>query len=264
MPIPKGEFDGNAAAFGKDEQEKSDSKSAFNQFAEDIAKVVPPTTESDPKIEQTDKTGDEDKKADRKFRKEFFQEKQKREALEQRLADLEKKPVSEKSQKAQELPKWWENLYGNNEASKNGFAVWSEQEETRQQEVIDKALKTIQARESLESQAVVKEEQNIDNEFDSFEENNDLTLTAKEKIDLLNIVDEFSPKDDDGNYLGATIPIEKAYEILELKRSIPSPTTQQRKQLAGITGGGKSGQGNSSTNQFRPGDWGGWRRVVGR
>ena len=40
MPIPKGEFDGNAPAFGKDEQEKSDSKSAFSQFKEDVAKVA--------------------------------------------------------------------------------------------------------------------------------------------------------------------------------------------------------------------------------
>ena len=80
---------------------------------------------------------------------------------------------------------------------------------------------------------------------------------------MLNIIDEFTPKDDDGNYLGATIPVEKAFEILEMKRSIPTAQTQQRKQLAGITGGGGSGKGQS-TQQFRPGDWGGWRKVVGK
>jgi hypothetical protein len=258
MPIPKGEFDGNAPAFGKDTADKSDSKSAFDQFNEDVAKVVPPTTEQEPK---TPIEGDEDKKADRKFRKEFFQEKQKREALEQRLAELEKPKPQVKEDLS--LPKWWTDLYGDTEASKKGFGVWHEQEEARQQEVIEKALKTIEARDSQESLAVKKEEENIDNEFDSFEENQGLTLTAKERIDVLNIIDEFTPKDDDGNYLGATIPVEKAYEILEMKRSIPSATTQQRKQLAGITGGGKSGQGQT-TQQFRPGDWGGWRRVVGR
>ncbi len=261
MSIPKGEFDGNAPAFGKDTAEKSDSKSAFTQFTEDIVKVVPPTTQEAEPTPQGDKVADDEKKADRKFRKEFFQEKQRREVLEQRLADLEK-PVKE-SVKSSEPPRWWKDLYGENEASKKGFEVWSEQEEARQQEVIDKALKTIQARETQESVAVKKEEENIDVEFDSFEEDSGLNLTAKDKVELLNIVDEFTPKDDDGNYLGATIPLDKAYEILEMKRSIPSAQTQQRKQLAGITGGGRSGQ-QKSTNQFRPGDWGGWRRVVGK
>ncbi len=257
MPIPKGEYDGNAPAFGKDTAEKSDSKSAFDQFNEDVAKVTPPVAKEEEPI-----VGDEDKKADRKFRKEFFQEKQKREALEQRLADLEKKPVREPI-KSQDVPKWWSDLYGSQEKSKQGYEVWEAAQQDRDQGLIDKALKTIQARESQDSIAVKKEEENIDAEFDSFEEDSGKELTAKERIDVLNIIDEFTPKDDDGNYLGATIPVEKAYEILELKRSVPSATTQQRKQLAGITGGGGSGK-SQSTQQFRPGDWGGWRRVVGK
>ena len=260
MPIPKGEFDGNAPAFGKDTAEKSDSKSAFTQFNEDIAKVAPPAAKEEEPVVPV--VGDEDKKADRKFRKEFFQEKQKREALEQRLADLEKAPVRE-TKKSQEVPKWWSDLYGSEEKSKQGYEVWETAQQDREQGLIDKALKTIQARETQDSVAVKKEEENIDAEFDSFEENSDINLTAKDKVELLNIVDEFTPKDDDGNYLGATIPLDKAYEILEMKRSIPSAQTQQRKQLAGITGGGRSGQGNS-TQTFRPGDWGGWRRVVGK
>jgi hypothetical protein len=256
----KGEFDGSLPAFGKDEQEKSDSKSAFTQFKEDIAKVAPPATSEAEPAPQGGKIVDEDKKAEKKFRKEFFQEKQKREALEQRLADLEKTPVREKSQ---EVPKWWSDLYGDEEKSKKGYEVWEAAQADREQGLIDKALKTIQARETQDSVAVKREEENIDAEFDSFEEDSGTTLTAKEKVDLLNIVEEFTPKDDDGNYLGATIPLDKAYEILELKRSVPSAQTQQRKQLAGITGGGRSGQG-STTPTFRPGDWGGWRRAVGK
>ena len=154
-------------------------------------------------------------------------------------------------------------MYGSEEKSKQGYEVWAAAQQDREQELIDKALKTIQARETQDSVAVKKEEENIDVEFDSFEEDSNISLTAKDKVELLNIVDEFTPKDDEGNYLGATIPLEKAYEILELKRSVPSAQTQQRKQLAGITGGGRSGQ-QKSTNQFRPGDWGGWRRVVGK
>lgn len=266
MPIPKGEFDGNEpVTFGKSGQD-DEHKSAFTEFTEKIAEVekplAPPAEKEGTKpTAQGEDTEQEDKtipyarfqKTNRKLAK----------ALEE-LEDLKAQgPVKTEVKKiVSEVPDFWKKLYGDNEASKEGYEVWAKAENEREQTYIDKTLKTLQQQQLQETQAVLKEEENIDNEFESFEETNG-SLSDKDKTEILGIIDEFTPKDEEGNYLGATIPIEKAYEILEMKRAIPSPATQQRKTLAGITGGGGVGKSNQS-QPFRPGDWGGWRRVVGR
>lgn len=47
-------------------------------------------------------------------------------------------------------------------------------------------------------------------------------LTEKEACDILDIVDEYTPKDKDGNYLGPLLPFDYAWEIYEIQKESQS------------------------------------------
>jgi hypothetical protein len=43
-------------------------------------------------------------------------------------------------------------------------------------------------------------------------------LTVQETSDILDVVDEYTPKDKDGNYLGPMLPFDYAWVIYQIKR----------------------------------------------
>ena len=137
MNIPKGEFDGNApVSFGKSGNDDQ-TKSAFSEFAENIAEVTQPTessaeteTKESKPARQGDNTDEEDKpipysrfqKTNRKLARaleELEDLKAQRPPETQRFRETIKETVKDTT----DLPEFWRKLYGDNDASKEGYRV---------------------------------------------------------------------------------------------------------------------------------------------
>lgn len=89
-------------------------------------------------------------------------------------------------------------------------------------------------------------------------------LTEDEQSGILDIVDEFTPKDSEGNYLGAILPFDKAWEVYEMRQKNQSAGRRDsRDRVASLNGATSSGEPNSMQSEqdksFVPGRWGSWR-----
>lgn len=150
------------------------------------------------------------------------------------------------------LPSWWIELYGDSEPSQRAWKVQSkanaELQERLVREAQDKALEAIRNQQVEEQRRLAENTSTIDTNLEQLEAFVGRELTEKEQLSVLNIVDEFTPKDDEGNYLGSPIPFEKAWEIHELKnQALKAPKAQARDAVAAING--SSSQGDPSAEE---------------
>lgn len=187
--------------------------------------------------------------------------------LEEEVAQLKAKREPETKEELSEVPSWWSQLYGDSEPAKQ---AWRIQEKANQQlieEARTKALEAVELERIQESQRVSENEERIDSELESLNEYAGRTLTEKEQSELLDIVDEYTPKDKDGNYLGATIPFEKAWDIHEMQQQLAKkPQKQSRDKVAELTGSQTKGEPSAEVEErnkaFNPLDWGAWKKRM--
>lgn len=77
--------------------------------------------------------------------------------------------------------------------------------------------------EYLKKQEDIRVEKNmdiIDDKFEELEEYLDRELTEYEMSALLDVIDEITPKDSNGDYVAGLVPFEFAWEIYEAKREM--------------------------------------------
>lgn len=166
-----------------------------------------------------------------------------------------------------EVPSWWRELYGETDASQK---AWKIQERANQQlieEARQQALEAVQSERQQESTRIRQNEETIDEGLDALSDLVGHPLTEREQSAILDIVDEYTPKDDDGNYLGATIPFEKAWEIYELKNQISkAPRQEARNKVASLTGTPTQGEPSADKAEqdknFNPLDWNAWKKRL--
>lgn len=90
-------------------------------------------------------------------------------------------------------------------------------------------------------------------------------FTDDEQVALLEIVEEYSPKDNDGKLIGDfLLPLDRAYEIYKLKSEpINTAKRQERNQVASLTGARSEGTPSTSADaDWQPGQdrrW--WNKV---
>ena len=162
-----------------------------------------------------------------------------------------------------EMPDWWKDAFGTDEASMKAFKQKLADEDrllaTMEERVANKIRQT-EAQEIADREAQVQKwETHIENEIQA--------LYAKgytfDKNELLKVVDDYS-KDGQGNYTGYVFPFDKAYEILQLKKTVPTPTDTARKNAASQSvSATKSGathtQKAPTLTEIRQRGWGSWR-----
>jgi len=68
-----------------------------------------------------------------------------------------------------------------------------------------------------EAYDIIKNVAEIDKNLDALAKHIGRTLTDEEQEAVLDIVDEFMPKNEDGNYFWPLISFEKAWEVYELR-----------------------------------------------
>lgn len=164
-----------------------------------------------------------------------------------------------------EMPDYWTELYGDSDAS---LKAWKVQEQANRQmmdQARSEALEAVRNERGQEAQTLQANEAIIDENFEDLADFIGRELTDKEVTAVLDIVDDYTPKGADGNYLGPVIPFEKAWEIYELKNSVSkAPNVQARNQVASLSGAGSQGETNITEKdaQFNPLDWNAWKKRI--
>lgn len=161
-----------------------------------------------------------------------------------------------------EMPDWWKEAFGETDESKKAYQKQLEHEQKLYSQWEEKVIQKVRSSEAEEAarheQAVRKYETQIENELDTLYEKG----YKFDRNELLKVVEDYS-KDAQGNFTGTLFPFEKAYEILQLKKSIPSETSKVRNQAAGKSVRGTHSGVPTKTvptiTDIRSRGWGAWR-----
>jgi hypothetical protein len=162
----------------------------------------------------------------------------------------------------QEMPDWWKEAFGTDEASQQAFKKQVEYQQKVEADLEQRLLTKVQERQAEQQRSQQEEVQ----KWESYIESEVQTLRDKgytfNRNELLKVVEDFS-KDGEGNFTGHLFPFEKAYEILQLKKTVPDPTATARKTAAGLsstgTKTGSSGPSVPTLTEIRQRGWSGWR-----
>lgn len=250
------------------------TKPAFGPEAQLLTEVAEGSEEtqtevSQPKEEikdeevQTDDSVEEQKVPYSRFKKYHDMAKEFEEKLQAYDAKFQEFSKSREVESNTSLPDYWVELYGDSDASEKAFKITQSQNETIKREAVEEAKRAY--REEIQQENLIEQRnvETIDSNLEALSDALGRGLTQKEESALLDIVDDFTPKDRDGNYIGATIPFEKAWEIYEMKQnSINAPKKQSRDSVAALNG--TSSQGESSVQadkdkNFNPLAWNSWK-----
>lgn len=128
-------------------------------------------------------------------------------------------------------------LYGNaaddNAVAKEIYRIQKDQLSTMEERAYQRALEATRESRFAESREETQNLDTIDARLDDLADALGRELTPKEEEALLDIVDEYTPKDKGGNYLGGdTISFEKAYEIYELQQASAGASSKRARSAA--------------------------------
>ena len=277
MTLDKTKLDLNAPAFGHGSQKVDEQGNLEVKLIEPIeeAKPVEPSVEPAEikKEEERVEPSVEDNKVPYSRFKKFHdaaREAEKEAGFYKAEVDRLKSIQVEKTS-PDEVPDYFKKLYGD-ETSSNWSAVqdaWKI-EQQRQENIFRQA--TEKAVEAVRSERIQEEErqnenvEELDNREIRLEEFLGRKLTEKESSAILDITDEYTPKDDDGNYLGALLPEDKAWEIYQLKQKLAeAPKKESRDNVAALSGSQTQGETSVAVDKdknFNPLDWNAYKKRL--
>ena len=163
------------------------------------------------------------------------------------------------------IPGYWIKLYGDSDASKEAWVVQKQENERAKEEMRREALEAVRNERLQETQQT---EQNVEALDSNFEELSALVgrdLTDKEQSAVLDIVDDYTPKDKDGNFAGSLLSFDKAWGIYEMQQQVSkAPKAQARDTVAALTGAKTQGEAaiTEQDKNFNPLDWNAWRKRI--
>lgn len=183
----------------------------------------------------------------------------------QRALELEENRFQSKPPVQEGVPSWWTRLYGDTEQTREAWNLYRENQPSLDPQAIrEEAVRAYREEQEREQQTFQSNLATIDDGLEALSEYLGRPISEAEQSDLLDIVDEYTPKDDIGNYLGAPISFDKAWDIYEMKsKNASAPRKQSRDAVARATSSGSSGQPSSEQQErdknYRSGVWGQWR-----
>lgn len=262
MKTPNENIDLNAPAFGPGAQ-------TLESLANDQTSVEEPVHTEDVENESEEDSVEENHVPYSRFRNVNEARRQaEQEAAEwrARAEELERQPRTESFQSTS-MPDYWVKLYGDSEASQEAWKIQERREQEIQERAYEAGLRGAEEFESKQQQQIEHNVATIDENFEMLSDYLGRDLTAKEQSAILDIVDDYTPKDSNGRYAGPLISFDKAWELYELKQNVGR--TAQRKDrdsVASLTA--TSSQGNTEVSEeaartFNPLERGTWRRRLG-
>ncbi len=261
------------------------NKPAFGKEAQKIEELTVPVAEETPnpapqakeevevKEEVSDPSVEEQKVPYSRFKKYHEEASQLRKEREDLLRQLEEKSTEQQVRHQpteyteNEVPDYWKELYGDSDASKKAWQIQDREQQAFRQEVKEEAIRSYRDELQQEAQRAKDNETYLDEGLDNLSALVGRGLTDREQSAVLDIIDEYTPKDNDGNYAGRIIPFEKAWEIYELKNKASNDS--KAKSRDGVAGAvGSQTQGETSLEQaerdknWNPLDWDAWKKRI--
>lgn len=167
----------------------------------------------------------------------------------------------QRSSQEEELPTYWINLFGDSDASREAYKLEQVRFQNLKKEAIDEFKREQETQKSQQHEAIQESLSAIEEGFENVEALAGRNLSEKEKEKILDIVDEYSPKDRDGNYI-AHIPFEKAWDIYKaVSKVTQTPAQKQALQATGTDSEGNA-KVDEKTKNFNPMDWNAYRRRI--
>ena len=252
MNIPQSELDkldnsGEEAFFDKEEEE----------------------TPEEPKVEkQVSVSTDEDTVADkaRVPYSRFETVNERAIAAEAKLALLEEQATTKEKIASNEdisVPAEWVELYGDSDAAKRAYSLQMQSLERMREETITHTLEEIDKRQEAKQSEQEQNLEYIEDNLAKFQEKLGRDLTEAEESAILDIQDEFTPKDDKGNYIAPLLSADKAFEVYGLRTgNATAKKTIARRKVVAVTGSSSEGDNSNSFADFKPGEYGSWRKDL--
>lgn len=164
------------------------------------------------------------------------------------------------------LPNYWVKMYGDNVVSREAYSYELERQESIREEVRNEALEAVRQDRASEGKALSTNESIIDDRLDNLSSFLGRDMTSKEEEALLDIVDEYTPKDDDGNYAGDLIGFDKAWDIYQMSQGQTASRARQARSgavmaTASRTSGEPTAQAKDNS-EFNPRDWNAYKRRL--
>jgi hypothetical protein len=182
----------------------------------------------------------------------------------QRAEEFEKSRNSNsESNNQSEMPSYWKELYGDSEVSQKAWEIQQKREDEIERRAYEAGQRGARELESSQREVINTNVAKIDESFEDLSAFIGRDLTSKEQSQILDIVDDYTAKDDNGNYQGAIMPFDKAWKILELqKNSSKSSQRSDRDSVASLSG--VTSQGNTDIQVEKDKNWnplarGSWR-----
>lgn len=238
-----------------------------NQSEEEVPKTQPetPTEVEEEKSEEKEPDPEESEEGKVKYSrfKKFHDralEAEKDAAYWRGVAEANQNTQIKIQEEATSVPDSWVELYGDNELAQKAWKVQQRAQEELEERVEKRALEAIRNAQQQEATKAQENVEVLDSQMETLSEKLDRELTAKEQSAILDIVDEYTPKDSNGNYIeNAMISFEKAWEIYELKQQVAeAPKKASRNAVASLTASksqGEPGDISEKDKNFNP-SWG--------
>lgn len=157
-------------------------------------------------------------------------------------------------------------LYGDNENTRKAAEIETQRIAYIEQRAEQKARETYEEVRTNEVKSLARNESVIDNNLQDLQDYVGRKLTEEEQVGILEVVDEYTPKDADGNYSGDLLPFDKAMEIYELKNQSKGQASKRaRSTVTRLTSGSSDGEpsGAEKVNKdYNPMDWNAYRRRI--
>jgi len=159
---------------------------------------------------------------------------------------------------ATELPDYWIEMFGDSDASMKAFEAEQARLSTIEEKAAERAFERLNNREKEEEARTNDIVSSFDQAFEELGIIQDHEFTDDEQVAILDIVEQYSPKDKDGMLLREhLLPLDKAYEIYSVRSEAKTSATRQaRNGVAALTGAQSEGSASGSTQSaWQPGQW---------
>lgn len=158
----------------------------------------------------------------------------------------------------------WIELWGDNEDSRRAYLVDQRRKERERIETTNKILEEIDTRQTTKQKETQENLEYIEENIAKLEETLGRKLTEAEESAILDIQDEWTPKDDKGNYVAPLLSAEKAFEVYNLRQTTATAKKSlARKRVVSITGSSTDGEAETSSSaDFDSKAWGSWRKAL--
>lgn len=164
----------------------------------------------------------------------------------------------------EDLKKFYVETFGDGELAQKLYQNELARLTSIEEKAADRAYERLTNKEK-ENEALIEERvKSFDSAFEELSVVEGKEFTDDEQVALLDIVEEYSPKDKDGNLLGDfLLPLDKAHEIYKLKHETSTSVKKaERNAVAALQGTKSDGTpvtGNDA--DWQPG-WGQWRNKL--